>query len=91
MKKHDGRKLDPKTMEEIRTRAVQCIQDGESPEVVIKALGFCRACIYNWLARYRSGGWHALKTGKEVDVQKNLTEARLHGYTERFGITIRSN
>lgn len=63
MKTQDGRKLGPKTMEEIRIRAVQRVQDGESPEVVIKALGFSRACIYNWLARYRAGGWHALRTG----------------------------
>jgi len=63
MKTLDGRKLSPKTLEEIRTRAVQRVQDGESPEKVIKALGFSRACIYNWLARYRSGGWHGLKTG----------------------------
>lgn len=77
MKKHDGRKLDPKTMEEIRTRAVQCVQDGESPEVVIKALGFCRACIYNWLARYRSGGWHALKTGKRSGRPNKLNGSQI--------------
>jgi transposase len=63
MKTLDGRKLSPKTLEEIRIRAVQRVQDGESPEKVIKALGFSRACIYNWLARYRSGGWQGLKTG----------------------------
>ena len=66
MKTLDGRKLSPKTLEEIRIRAVQRVQDGENPETVIKALGFSRACIYNWLARYRSGGWHALKTGKRT-------------------------
>jgi transposase len=58
---NDGRKLDHKTLEEIRRRAVERVQAGESPEVVIKALGFCRACIYNWLAMYRAGGWSALK------------------------------
>ena len=63
MKTTDGRKIGNKAMEEIRIRAVQRVQDGESPEVVIKALGFSRACIYNWLARYRSGGRHALRTG----------------------------
>lgn len=63
MKTQDGRTLSPKTQEEIRIRAVQRVQDGESPEKVIQALGFARACIYNWLARYRSGGWNALKTG----------------------------
>src|SRR6056297_64320 len=65
MNTQDGRKIGPKAMEEIRIRAVQRVQDGESPEVVIKALGFTRACIYNWLARYRGGGWDALKSGKQ--------------------------
>ena len=50
MKTQDERKLSPKTLEEIRIRAVQRVQDGESPEKVIKTLGFARACIYNWLA-----------------------------------------
>ena len=72
MKTTDGRKLGPKTMEEIRMRAVQRVQDGESPEMVIKTLGFSRACIYNWLARYRSGGWDALKTGKRTGRPKKL-------------------
>ena len=61
MKKSDARKLDHKTLEAIRIRAVEQVQSGESPEVVVRALGFSRACIYNWLAAYRSGGWHALK------------------------------
>ena len=39
MEKLDGRKLNPKTMEEIRIRAVHRVQEGESPETVIKALG----------------------------------------------------
>jgi transposase len=56
----DGRKLDHRTLAEIRRRAVERVQAGESPEAVIKVLGFSRACIYNWLARYRAGGWDAL-------------------------------
>ena len=60
-------------MEEIRIRAVQRVQDGESPEEVIKTLGFSRACIYNWLARYRGGGWHALQSGKQSGRPKKLT------------------
>ncbi|MFP4573634.1 MAG: IS630 family transposase [Desulfobacterales bacterium] len=65
MKKTDGRKISPEAMEEIRIRAVERVQAGESPETVVKTLGFVRACIYNWLARYRSGGWHALRSGKK--------------------------
>jgi transposase len=57
----DARKLDHKTLEEIRVRAVQQVQGGENPEIVIKALGFSRSCIYAWLARYRAGGWDALR------------------------------
>lgn len=61
MRKNDARKLDHKTLEAIRIRAVEQVQAGESPEAVIKALGFSRVCIYNWLATYRAGGWQALR------------------------------
>lgn len=64
-------------MEEIRVRAVQRVQDGESPEVVIKTLGFARACIYNWLARYRAGGWQALETGSRSGRPKKLTGSQI--------------
>jgi transposase len=61
MAKNDARKLDHKTLEAIRIRAVEQVQGGHGPEKVIEALGFHRSCIYEWLARYRSGGWHALR------------------------------
>jgi transposase len=64
MRTNDGRKLDHQTLEAIRVRAVQQVQKGESPEAVIRALGFSRICIYNWLARYREGGWEGLKAVK---------------------------
>ena len=64
MKRQDARKLDHKTLEAIRVRAVQRVQSGESPEVVISVLGFSRSCIYNWLAAYRAAGWGALKARK---------------------------
>lgn len=70
--KQDGRKIGPKALEEIRKRAVQRVQAGESPEDVIRTLGFSRGSIYNWLARYRSGGWHALRTGQRTGRKKKL-------------------
>jgi len=57
----DGRKLKHDTLEEMRIRAVQRVEAGESPEVVIKALGFHRGQIYKWLSLYREGGIDALK------------------------------
>ncbi len=61
VKRNDARKLDHKTLEAIRIRAVEQVQAGASPEAVIRALGFSRGCIYEWLARYRSGGWDNLR------------------------------
>ena len=45
----------------MRVRAVRQVQAGESPEMVVKGLGISRGVIYEWLARYRAGGWDALK------------------------------
>ena len=45
----------------MRERAVQSVQDGESPEAVARALRINRSTMYNWLAEYRRGGWGALK------------------------------
>jgi transposase len=60
----DGRKLKHEVLTELRKRAVVRVQSGESPEVVISAMGFSRACIYNWLAMYRAGGWGGLEARK---------------------------
>jgi transposase/transposase-like protein len=61
MRQDDARKLDHKTLEEMRARAVRSVQNGQSPEVVAQALGINRTTIYDWLAKYRRGGWNALK------------------------------
>lgn len=61
MRKNDARRLDHATLETMRERAVQSVQDGESPEVIAGVLGINRSTIYGWLAQYRRGGWGALK------------------------------
>jgi transposase len=61
MRKNDARKLDHKTLEELRIRVVKRVQDGESPEVLAKVLDLDRSTVYGWLARYRQGGWNGLK------------------------------
>src|ERR1022692_366432 len=61
MRKDDARKLDHKTLEEMRMRAVKRIHDGESPEIIARVLGVDRSTVYGWLVRYRCGGWNGLK------------------------------
>jgi Transposase and inactivated derivatives len=64
MKKQDARKLDHKGLTQLRQRAIHAIQNGESPEIVARVLGVSRAAIYNWLAKYRQGGWGQLDARK---------------------------
>jgi len=64
MKEFDGRRLGHEALEQIRINAVQRVEAGESPEVVIKSIGFERACIYRWIAAYRFFGIEGLKAKK---------------------------
>jgi transposase len=64
MKTMDARKLDHKTLTELRTRGIGSVQAGNSPEEVAAVLGISRATIYNWISLYRHGGWHALDAKK---------------------------
>src|ERR1700733_12385402 len=61
MRSDDARKLDHATLEALRIRAVQSVQEGESPEVVARTLRITGRTMYRWLAQYRQGGWGALK------------------------------
>jgi transposase len=58
---NDGRKLDHKTLEALRIRAVDQVGEGAHPEDVAAALGLHRKTVYGWLARYREGGKDALR------------------------------
>lgn len=80
-KKLDGRKLSHESLEEIRIRAVRRVEAGESPEVVIKALGMTRACIYKWIAAYREGGEDALRAKRISGRPPKLTGPQLQWLT----------
>jgi transposase len=58
---NDGRKLDHKTLEALRIRAVDQVGEGAHPEDVAAALGLHRKTVYGWLAKYREGGKGALR------------------------------
>src|SRR5215203_6614661 len=61
MRDDDGRKLDHKTLEQLRIRAVGQVEQGAHPDEVAAALGMTRAAVCSWLAKYREGGLEALK------------------------------
>jgi transposase len=77
MKELDGRKINRKALEEIRIRAVKSVENGESPETVIKALGLTRPQIYEWLSKYREGGIEALRSRKAPGKTPKLTGKQL--------------
>lgn len=72
MKNHDARRLDHKTLTELRRRAVKSIQGGQSPEIVAQAFNVNRVTVYGWLARFRDGGWGALNAKKRGGRPKKL-------------------
>src|SRR6201998_4752514 len=73
--KRDGRKLDHRTLEEIRRMAVQRVWDGEKPSAVIASYGFSRQTIYKWLreAKGRGRGLRALRSRKGTGRPRRLT------------------
>ena len=60
MRENDGRKLDHRTLEVLRLRAVEQVQAGVHPEDVAQTLGLHRKTVYGWLAKFREGGREAL-------------------------------
>jgi transposase len=70
----DCRRLDQKSLTEMRRQAVTSVQEGQNPAAVARAMGINRTTIYDWLAMYRRGGWDALKAR-----ERGGRTARLNG------------
>src|SRR5919202_6927108 len=77
MREDDGRKLDHKTLEQLRIRAVRQIEQGAHPDDIAQALGMTRAAVYSWLAKYREGGLEALKATPVPGRPPKLTGTQL--------------
>jgi len=76
--KRDGRKLDHKTLEEIRRMAVERVWEGEDPSEVIASYGFCRTTIYKWLraAKGKGRGLDALRSREGAGRPAKLTKSQ---------------
>lgn len=61
MRDNDGRKLDHRTLEQMRLRVVQQVEDRTRPDDLARVLGLARSTVFAWVARYREGGLEALK------------------------------
>jgi transposase len=62
--KADARKLSAKELTQLRKRAVEAVQSGETPATVARVFGVHRYTVYSWLARFRCGGEDALSAHK---------------------------
>jgi transposase len=78
--RRDGRKLDHKTLEEIRRMAVERVWEGEDPSEVIASYGFCRTTIYKWLraakGKGKGRGLDVLRSRKGTGRPPKLTKAQ---------------
>ena len=74
MVKRDGRKLDHKTLEELRFLAVRRVNEGgEKPSEVARSMGFCRTALYPWLRKARKHGLGSLGLSKASGPVPKLT------------------
>lgn len=91
VRENDGRKLDHKTLEDIRVRSVRQIVEEQARVVdVANALGFRRSTVFSWVKAYREGGPEALaakpilgRPGKLTDEQVRQVYAVLRGKDPR--------
>ena len=77
VRENDGRKIDHKSLEILRLRAVDQMLAGTRPQDVASALGLARATVYGWLASYRAGGRQALLARSAPGRPPNLSPAQI--------------
>src|SRR3954466_6523951 len=80
MRANDGRRLDHRTLEAIRLRAVEQVDAGVPAPQVGRgraALGLHRRTIYTWLTKDRAEGRAALRAKPVPGRRRKLTDAQL--------------
>ena len=84
----DGRTRDHRTLETIRTMAVERVREGARPSDVMASYGFHRCTIYRWLTviRGRGHGLHVLAARPATGRPRTLTarqERQVFGWIDR--------
>jgi transposase len=80
MREDDGRKLDHRTLEALRLRAVEQVARGVPAAEVgagLAALGLHRRTVYTWLAKERAEGREALRAKPVPGRRRKLPDAQL--------------
>src|SRR5215213_7738139 len=80
MREDDGRKLDHRTLEVLRLRAVDQVQRGVPAAEVgagLTAVGIHPKTIYTWLAKARAGGRQALLSRSAPGPRRKLSDTQL--------------
>ena len=75
--KIDGRKLSRTELEKIRFKVVERVQAGATPSEVAREMGLGTNRVFEYLARYRSGGWDALKRRKASGRPKKISAKQI--------------
>jgi len=75
--KVDGRKIDHAKLEELRIAAVKAVQEGATPTEAARAVGVDVRRVFEWLAMYRAGGWHALRSKTATGRPKKLSAQQI--------------
>ena len=71
----DARKIPGEAMNYIRKIAVRAVVEKDySPEIVTDVFGISRNCIYDWLNKYRKGGYDALDTNYAPGMEPIITK-----------------
>ncbi len=80
MREDDGRKLDHKTLQDIRVRSVRQISEGRvSADEVADSLGFARSTVFSWMKAFREGGAAALVARPVPGRPSKLSEEQMRG------------
>jgi transposase len=78
VRENDGRKLDHRTLEAMRLRAVGAVLEQEIPvRDVAASIGMTPQAVWSWVRKYRSGGAEALKARPVPGAKPKLSPAQM--------------